>query len=123
MIPEVPADKTGQDRGNSGIFLQERYEVQVLDSFTNVTYSNGQAGSIYKQFIPLVNASRPAAQWQSYDIVFTAPRFGSDGALVSPRADDGVPQRGADPERCRAERPDRSIAARRPTAPRTAMPR
>ena len=84
MTPELPADKTGQDRGNSGIFLQERYEVQVLDSFTNVTYSNGQAGSIYKQFVPLVNASRPAAQWQSYDIVFTAPRFGPDGALVSP---------------------------------------
>ena len=84
MIPEEPADKTGQDRGNSGIYFQERYEVQVLDSFTNVTYSNGQAGAIYKQFIPLVNASRPAMQWQSYDIVFAAPRFGSDGKLRSP---------------------------------------
>ena len=86
MTPELSADNIGQDRGNSGIFLQERYEVQVLDSFTNVTYSNGQAGSIYKQYIPLVNASRPAAQWQSYDIVFTAPRFGPDGALVAPAA-------------------------------------
>ena len=84
MIPAEPADKTGQDRGNSGIYFQERYEVQVLDSFTNVTYSNGQAGAIYKQFIPLVNASRPAMQWQRYDIVFTAPRFGSDGKLRSP---------------------------------------
>jgi hypothetical protein len=84
MTPEESVDKTGQNRGNSGIYLQERYEVQVLDSFTNVTYSNGQAGAIYKQFIPLVNASRPAAEWQSYDIVFTAPRFGADGKLKSP---------------------------------------
>lgn len=84
MTPDEQADKIGQDRGNSGFYIQERYEVQVLDSFANVTYSNGQAGSIYKQFIPLVNASRPATQWQSYDIVFTAPRFGTDGKLQSP---------------------------------------
>ncbi|MGD2124167.1 MAG: DUF1080 domain-containing protein [Gemmatimonadota bacterium] len=74
----------GQGRGNSGVFLMERYEVQVLDSYENRTYSNGQAGSIYKQHIPLVNASRPPGMWQSYDVVFIAPRFNPDGTLVSP---------------------------------------
>jgi hypothetical protein len=82
--PVLPANRTGQDRGNSGVFLQERYEVQVLDTLENVTYSNGQAGSIYKQHIPLVNASRPAGEWQFYDIIFIAPRFATDGALASP---------------------------------------
>lgn len=72
----------GQDRGNSGIFFQERYEIQVLDSFENPTYVNGQAASIYKQHAPLVNASREPGEWQSYDIVFTAPRFGPDGEMV-----------------------------------------
>lgn len=80
----LPPEKKGQDRGNSGVFLQERYEVQVLDSFDNRTYSNGQAGAIYKQHIPLVNASRPAGEWQTYDIVFIAPRFEQDGTLRSP---------------------------------------
>jgi hypothetical protein len=74
----------GQGRGNSGVFLMEEYEVQVLDSYENRTYSNGQAGSIYKQHIPQVNASRPPGEWQSYDVVFTAPRFDPDGKLVSP---------------------------------------
>jgi hypothetical protein len=74
----------GQGRGNSGVFLQSRYEVQVLDSYNNRTYSNGQAGSIYKQYIPLVNASRKPGEWQIYDIVFIAPRFKADGALESP---------------------------------------
>ncbi len=74
----------GQERGNSGIFLMERYEVQVLDSYENVTYANGQAGSIYKQHSPLVNASRGPGEWQSYDIVFTAPRFRSDGKVDRP---------------------------------------
>ena len=74
----------GQGRGNSGVFLQKRYEVQILDSYDNRTYSNGQAASIYKQHIPLVNAMRPPGAWQSYDIVFTAPRFAPDGALTSP---------------------------------------
>ena len=73
----------GQDRGNSGIYLMSRYELQVLDSYENRTYSNGQAGSIYKQHIPLVNASRAPGAWQTYDIIFMAPRF---------RADDTVPQ-------------------------------
>lgn len=74
----------GQQRGNSGIFLQEVYELQVLDSYNNPTYSNGQAASIYKQAIPLVNASRAPGQWQAYDIVWKAPRFSEGGGLVSP---------------------------------------
>ena len=74
----------GQNRGNSGVFLQERYEVQVLDSYNNRTYSNGQAGSVYKQHIPLVNASRKPGEWQSYDIFFRAPRFADDGTVVTP---------------------------------------
>ena len=65
----------GQNRGNSGIFLQGRYEVQVLDSFNNLTYPDGQAGALYGQWPPLVNAVRRPGEWQSYDIVFEAPRF------------------------------------------------
>jgi hypothetical protein len=83
-VPDLPASNMDQDRGNSGIFLQDVYEVQVLDNFTNPTYVNGMVGSIYKQFAPLVNPARPAEQWQTYDIIWTAPRFGADGALVSP---------------------------------------
>lgn len=74
----------GQGRGNSGIFLQKRYEVQVLDSYDNRTYSNGQAASVYKQRIPLANAMRPPGEWQVYDIVYRAPRFGEDGSVESP---------------------------------------
>lgn len=74
----------GQDRGNSGIFLQERYEVQVLDSSSNPTYANGQAGSVYKQHAPLVNASRAPGDWQSYDILFEAPIFSEAGVLRRP---------------------------------------
>nr|WP_206684062.1 DUF1080 domain-containing protein [Pontibacter beigongshangensis] len=73
-----------QGRGNSGIFLQDRYEVQVLDSYNNRTYSNGQAGSIYKQHRPLVNAMRKPTEWNVYDIIYTAPRFKEDGSLFSP---------------------------------------
>jgi hypothetical protein len=73
----------GQGRGNSGIFLMGRYELQVLDSYNNSTYSNGQAGSIYKQRMPLVNACRPPGQWQTYDILFTAPQFYADGSVKS----------------------------------------
>jgi hypothetical protein len=69
---------TSQERGNSGVYLQELYEVQVLDSYNNRTYRNGQAGSIYKQYAPLVNASRKPGEWQSYDIIYTAPTFGKD---------------------------------------------
>lgn len=80
---EVKGD--GQGRGNSGIFLMGRYELQVLDNYNNRTYSNGQAGSIYKQHMPLVNACRPPGEWQSYDIIFTAPRFNEkDSTLKSP---------------------------------------
>lgn len=74
----------GQNRGNSGIFLQDRYELQVLDSYQSATYSNGQAGSIYKQAIPLVNASRAPGQWQTYDVIWTAPRFSQGGGLTAP---------------------------------------
>ena len=73
-----------QGRGNSGIFLQGRYEVQVLDCYQNRTYSNGQTGSIYKQSMPLVNACRKPGEWQAYDILYTAPRFNNDGILVAP---------------------------------------
>jgi len=81
--PNLPADKVNQDRGNSGVFLQDVYEVQVLDNFENKTYVNGMVGSIYKQFPPLVNAAWPAEHWQTYDIIFTAPRFAADGSLTS----------------------------------------
>jgi Domain of Unknown Function (DUF1080) len=78
---EVKGD--GQGRGNSGIFLMGKYELQVLDNYSNKTYVNGQAGSMYKQLPPLVNACRPPGEWQTYDIVFTAPRFYDDGRLKS----------------------------------------
>jgi hypothetical protein len=76
-----PPKGTGQDRGNSGVFLMSRYEIQVLDSYQAQTYPDGQAAAIYGQFPPLVNASRKPGEWQVYDIVFTAPRF--NGATVS----------------------------------------
>jgi 3-keto-disaccharide hydrolase len=71
----------GQGRGNSGVFLQGLYEVQVLDSYNNKTYFHGQAGSIYKQYPPLVNACRKPGEWQSYDIIYHAPIFGDDGRV------------------------------------------
>ncbi|MCH7816223.1 MAG: DUF1080 domain-containing protein [Proteobacteria bacterium] len=74
----------GQGRGNSGVFLHSLYEVQVLDSWENETYVNGQAGSIYKQQAPLVNASKPPGQWQSFDIIFKAPVFNETGVLAAP---------------------------------------
>lgn len=79
---EVKGD--GQGRGNSGVFLMERYEVQILDSYGNSTYSNGQAASIYKQHMPLVNASRGPGEWQTYDIFFQAPRFNEQGRAIIP---------------------------------------
>ncbi len=82
----TPSEVVGksQGRGNSGIFMQERYELQVLDSYDNRTYRNGQAGSIYKQHAPLVNASKKPGEWQTYDVVYTAPRFKDDGTYFSP---------------------------------------
>lgn len=74
----------GQGRGNSGIYLMERYEVQVLDSYDNKTYFDGQAAAIYKQRPPMVNACRKPGEWQTYDILFTAPRFDDQGALTKP---------------------------------------
>jgi hypothetical protein len=85
----IPEDITGesQARGNSGLFLSTAgtgYELQILDSYRNQTYVNGMAGSVYKQSSPLVNASRPPGEWQTYDVVWRAPRFDSTGALLSP---------------------------------------
>jgi hypothetical protein len=74
----------GQWRGNSGIFFQNRYELQVLDSYKNRTYSNGQAGSIYKDHPPLVNAMKMPLEWNSYDVIYTAPRFKADGKIDAP---------------------------------------
>src|SRR5262245_44762298 len=83
--PEV-VKGTGQGRGNSGVFLANRYEVQVLDSFNNKTYFHGQAGAIYKQYPPLVNACRKPGEWQTYDIIYHAPIFGDDGRVKIGRA-------------------------------------
>lgn len=83
MAPRATASE-GQDRGNSGVFFMGRYEVQVLDSYRNTTYPDGQAAAVYGQHPPLVNASRPPGEWQSYDIVFIRPRFGTDGKLLLP---------------------------------------
>jgi hypothetical protein len=88
--PPAGAGGSGQQRGNSGVFLASTgpgdagYEVQVLACDNNRTYANGQAGSVYKQHIPLVNACATGEQWQAYDIIWTAPRFQSGGALASP---------------------------------------
>jgi hypothetical protein len=88
---QIPADITGssQARGNSGVFLaspgngNEGYELQVLDNYNNKTYVNGQAGSIYKQNPPLVNANKKPGEWQSYDVIWTAPTFNADGSLAT----------------------------------------
>lgn len=80
----APPRADGQNRSNSGVFLMGRYEVQVLDSYRNETYADGQAAALYGQQPPLVNASRPPGQWQSYDIVFRRPRFGADGSVLEP---------------------------------------
>jgi len=82
--PTPGAGEEGQHRGNSGVFLMGLYEVQVLDSYGNRTYPDGQAAALYGAYPPLVNASRPPGQWQTYDIVFTAPRFSASNQLVTP---------------------------------------
>ncbi|MGI2070474.1 3-keto-disaccharide hydrolase [Shewanella baltica] len=76
-------DREGQLRNNSGIFLQEMYEIQILDSYQNQTYPNGQAGSVYKQTMPLANATRASGEWQQYDIIYQAPKFDGE-KRVSP---------------------------------------
>lgn len=83
QVPELEG-KRGQEYGNSGVFLMGMYEIQILNSYQNETYSNGQAASLYKQHAPMVNASRAPGQWQSYDILFTAPRFSESGTVIHP---------------------------------------
>jgi hypothetical protein len=75
---------SGQGRGNSGVFLADRYEVQVLDSFGNRTYFDGQCAAIYKQSPPMVNACKKPGEWQTYDIIFESPRFADDGKVAKP---------------------------------------
>jgi len=79
----TPPKGVGQGRGNSGVLIMNRYEIQVLDSYENATYADGQAASIYGQWPPLVNACRPPGQWQTFDIIFEAPRF-EDGKVTKP---------------------------------------
>jgi hypothetical protein len=74
----------GQARANSGVYLQGRYEIQILDSYNNPTYSNGSAGSLYGQYAPLVNVTRPPQEWQTYDIVFHTPVCGADRKVSVP---------------------------------------
>lgn len=76
--PAPIGDMIGQQRNNSGVFFQQKYEVQILDNYHNPTYPNGQAASVYKQTIPLANAALPPGEWQTYDIIFTAPKFEGD---------------------------------------------
>ena len=82
----IPKNVTGegQHRGNSGVFLMGRYEVQILDSYNSRTYADGQAGAVYGQVAPLVNATRPPGEWNTFDIFFTAPRFNDNGSLFTP---------------------------------------
>lgn len=78
--------RNSQHRGNSGVYMMGHYEVQILDSYDNETYFDGQAGAIYKQSPPMVNACRPPGQWQTFDIIFRAPRFAEDGSVKRPAA-------------------------------------
>jgi len=82
----APAEVSGegQGRGNSGVYLMDRYELQVLDSYDNKTYFDGQAASIYKQHPPMVNACRKPGEWQAYDVIFTAPQFDDQGKVLKP---------------------------------------
>ena len=84
FVTPAPPAGDGQGRGNSGIYLMGKYEIQVLDSYQNTTYPDGQAAAVYGQYPPQVNASRPPGRWQTYDIVFHAPRFDAQGKLLSP---------------------------------------
>jgi 3-keto-disaccharide hydrolase len=82
----TPSPRKGEDQepGNSGVYLMGLYELQVLDSYQNKTYADGQAAAVYGQFPPLVNASRPPGQWQTYEIIFHGPRFTGEGKLLRP---------------------------------------
>lgn len=82
----TPAEVKGdsQDRGNSGVFMMGRYEIQILDTYNNKTYADGHLGAIYGQSPPLANASKPPGEWQSYDIIWEAPRFDPEGNLLKP---------------------------------------
>jgi len=80
----TPPTGEGQERGNSGVYMAKRYEVQVLDSYNNPTYADGQAAAMFGQYPPLVNASRPPGQWQTYDIIWHGPRFDAQGTLLRP---------------------------------------
>lgn len=80
----TPAKGEGQGRGNSGVFFMDRYEVQVLDCYRNKTYADGSTGALYGQHPPLANACRPPGEWETYDIIFTAPRFGANGKVLEP---------------------------------------
>ena len=108
----VPATGSSQGRGNSGVFLMDRYELQVLDSYDNETYFDGQAGAIYKQTPPMVNAMRPPGEWNTYDIIWTAPQFKDDGSLEVAGVHHGAAQRRADAQSLRSCR-----ATRRSTEP------
>jgi len=83
-VPDMPG-QTGQLKGNSGVYLQGKYEIQILDSYRNPTYAHGSLGGLYGQAGPLVNAARPPGQWQSYDIIFHGPKCG-DGGKVTRKA-------------------------------------
>jgi hypothetical protein len=83
MAPNPPLGE-GQDRGNSGVFLMGRYEVQVLDSWENRTYADGTAAAVYGQYPPAVNVSLPPGRWQSFDILFRRPRFSAEGIVTEP---------------------------------------
>jgi hypothetical protein len=81
-LAPLPVEGQGQERGNSGVFLMSIYEIQVLDSYENPTYPDGQTGAIYGQYPPLVNASRPPGEWQTYDVIFHRPRFDATGSVA-----------------------------------------
>ncbi|MDD5141639.1 MAG: DUF1080 domain-containing protein [Verrucomicrobiales bacterium] len=80
----APPQKSGQGRGNSGIYFMGLYEIQILDCYSNKTYADGATGGLYGQHPALANACRPPGEWQTYDCIFTAPRFGTNGEVLSP---------------------------------------
>jgi hypothetical protein len=83
FMSPTPVTGDGQQRGNSGVFLMGIYEIQVLDSYQNTTYADGHAAAIYGQYPPLVNASRPPGEWQTYDVLFHRPHFDGDGGVTT----------------------------------------